>query len=138
MNKKKIIFSVVTIAAIIVFVLWVWIINMNPFRNMDVAEIETITLHNPSQYFTITEQEDIQVLFKELQSMHLSRKIGIRKDGFAFLMTINLKNGKKINMSILSNDININRRNYRPDKNYCNSILEIFDKLSEKYERNPA
>jgi hypothetical protein len=41
-------------------------------------------------------------------------------------------------MSILSGDILINSQNYQPDKDYCDIIRDIFNELSEKYERNPA
>ncbi len=41
-------------------------------------------------------------------------------------------------MSILSGDININGHNYHPDKDYSDTIREIFNNLSDKYVTNPA
>ena len=111
---------------------------MNELKHLDLGDIEEITISDPTGYYTIGEQEDIQLFFEVLQSMHLSRKIDTHKDGFAFLIDIKLYNGEKIKINVLSKDIRINWHVYKPDKDYINNIREIYNKLSQKYEYHPS
>ena len=139
MRKKNIILAaILAIATIIAIAVWVGGSNLNQLKDMDSADIAEIIICNPAKYYTITEQEDMQTLLESLQSMNLSRKLKNNKDGFAFLIDIKLKSGETIKMSILSGNIRINNHYYKPDKDYCNSIGEIFNTLSEKYENNPT
>lgn len=149
MKKRKTVLIVFTAIAIVISIV-AWsgnnsnnledtdISNIEEITDVNIASIEVITLHNPAQYYTITNQDDIQLLFTTLQSMKLRSKPNSNKDGFAFLIDIKTQNGETINMSILSEDIKINGKTYKPDKDYCDTIRKIFDELSEKYEINPA
>ncbi|MDF2822507.1 MAG: hypothetical protein K0R15_2955 [Clostridiales bacterium] len=138
MKKMIMLTSILTIVTIITIVVWVGSANINPLRNKDTADIVEIIIHNPAKYYIITDQEDIKTLFEELQSMKLSRKLNNNKDGFAFLIDIKFKSGETVDLSILSENIRINSRNYKSNKDYLNRIQELFNTLSEKYEDNPA
>jgi len=136
MIKKKTILTIVfLVIAVITIIVWV-ISDSNKLKSMDTTNIKEITIINPAKYFTITEKDDIQLLFNTLQSMKLRRTLNIHKDGFTFLRDIELKSGNIIHMSILSGDINIDGHNYQPDKDYCDILSEIFNNLSKKYEIN--
>lgn len=111
---------------------------MNEIKHLNLGDVEEIAISDPTGYYTIEEQEDIQLIFEVLQSMHLSRKIDTYKDGFAFLIDIKLCNGEIIKISVLSEDIRINWHVYTPDKDYINNIREIYIKLSQKYEYHPS
>lgn len=136
-SRRTVLTIIVVIVVVISIVIWV-VSYSNKLKSMDTTSIKEITIHNPTEYFTITEQDDIQLLFNALQSMKLRRTLNSNKVGFAFLIDIELKSGKTINLSILSGDININGQNYQPDKDYCDTIREIFNNLSDKYGINPA
>lgn len=133
MKKKIAMLTSILIIIIISIAVWVTSSNVNQLKNINTADIVEITISDPTKYYSITKHEDIQTLFNDLQSMNLSRKFNSHKDGFAFLIDIKLKSGEKIYISILSKDVRINNHNYKPDKDYCNSIREIFDTLSKKY-----
>lgn len=138
MVEKKTILTLLFLAiAVITIIVWL-VSDSNKLKSIDTTNIKEITIHNPAKYFTITEKDDIQLLFNTLQSMKLRRTLNSNKDGFAFLIEIELKSGDIIYMSILSGDININGNNYQPDKDYCDILREIFNNLSEKYEINPS
>lgn len=136
MKKNITILTSILIIIIIVIAVWVRSGNANQLKNMNTAGIVEITIGDPTKYYSITKREDIQTLFNQLQSMNLIRKFNNNKDGFAFSIVIKLKSGEKIYMSMLSKDVRINNHNYKPDKNYCNSIRKVFDELSKKYENN--
>lgn len=148
--KRMIIILTIVVAVVFVVSIVVWVRNSSNNReytgtsdiegltDMDKVSIQEITIHNPSEYYTITDQDDIQLLFTVLQSMKLRSKSNSNKEGFAFLLDIKINNDKKINMSILSKDIRINGQNYEPDKDYCDIIRKIYNKLSKKYEINLA
>jgi len=138
MGKKLILLGAVLLIVIISIAAWAFTIDINPLKEINKTEIDEITIHNPTKYFTITDQEDIQTLFEELQSMNISRNLNTKKVGFAFIIDIKLKNGETLEMSILSKDIRINNHNFKPKKDYCNRIQDIFNFLSKKYETNPA
>lgn len=137
-RKTKIILLTAIIVITIALTVWVGGMNMNPFKNMNAVDITEITIHNPTKYYTITEKEDIQILFDSLQSMNLRKKLKSNKDGFAFLIEIKFKNGETIDMSILSKNIRIKNIYYKPDNDYCNRVLKIFNSFSEKYKNYPS
>lgn len=109
-------------------------LTINPLNSIDSSEIKEITIYNPAVGFVITEQGDIKTLVKLLKSMELKKKKDKHLEGFAFLITITLANKNTISMGILSGDIAIDSQHYSPDKDYCDSIRAVFNKLSEKYQ----
>jgi long-subunit fatty acid transport protein len=137
--KKKItMLTSVLIIIIIAIAVWVRYSNVNQLKNVNTADIVELIISDPTKYYSITKHEDIQTLFNVLQSINLSKKFNSHKDGSAFLIDIKLKSGEKIYISILSKDVRINNHNYKPDKDYCNSIREVFDALSKKYENKQS
>lgn len=138
MKKNIIMLTSILIIIIIAITVWARSSNVNQLKTMNTADIVEITIGDPTKYYSITNYEDIQTLFNVLQSMNLSRKFNSHKDGFAFFIDIKLKSGEKMYISILSKDVRINNHNYKPDKDYCNSIREVFDTLSKKYENNQS
>ncbi|MFN7251548.1 MAG: hypothetical protein ACK4M9_12245 [Anaerobacillus sp.] len=136
-NKNMLLGAIFVIAFIIAIPVWVGSGSVKQLKDLDTADIAEITIAS-TEYYTITEPKDIETLLTVLQSMNLSRRLPHSKDGFVFLIDIKLKSGETIGMSILSDDIIINNHNYKPDKNYSDSIREVFDKLAEKYENNPS
>jgi hypothetical protein len=132
----------VTIAIILLTVLtatFLWrISDANPLESLNPEEIREITIASPAEYFTVTEADDIELLFSTLQSMQLRRSLSSNKDGFAFLIDIDLENGEKIDVSVLSEDLHIDGRNYRPLEDPCDDIRRVFDRLAEEYEVNPS
>lgn len=136
--KKKLI-TIIAAMLVIIFVFKIYrSYNMNELKHLDLTDIDEIAISDPTGYYTIEEQEDIQLIYDALQSMHLSRKIDTHKDGFAFLIDIKLHNGEIIQINVLSKDIRINWHVYSPDKDYTNKIREIYNKLSLKYEYHPS
>jgi uncharacterized protein YrzB (UPF0473 family) len=139
MNKKMLLPSILTIITIVAITVWLSGTNLNPLKDKNTDDIVEIIFSNPTNYYTITEQEDIETLFEVLKSMNLSRKLNNSiKDGFAFLIEIKFESGETVEMSILSKVIRMNNHNYKSDEDYLNSIREIFNTFSEKYENNPA
>jgi hypothetical protein len=138
MKKKNIIITSILIIIIIAIAVWVRSSNANPLKNINTEDIVEMTIGDPTKYYSITEDEDIQTLFNVLKSMNLSRGFNRQKEGFAFFIDIKLKSGEKAFISILSKDIIINNHNYKPDKDYCDSIREIFDTLAKKYENKQS
>lgn len=138
--KKKLLAAaaVVLITVIIASVVIKEDINRNPLIEIDTADIEEITIHNPVKYYTITEPEDIKTLFDVLQSFKLSKKSDTEKDGFAYIINVKLKSNNTLNMNVLSHDIKIDNQNYKPAINYCNDLYVLFITLSKKYQNNPA
>jgi hypothetical protein len=136
-NKNLPLGAIFVIAIIIAIPVWVGSGNVKQLKDLDTVDIAEITIAS-TEYYTITEPEDIETLLSVLQSMNLSRRFPHNKDGFVFLIDIKLKSGETIGMSILSENITINNHNYKPDKNYSESIREVFDKLAKKYENNPS
>jgi len=137
MKRRNVTIAIVLLALFTAIFLW-RVTDANPLESMKPEEIREITISSPGEFFTITEANDIKLLFSTLQSMHLRRIIENNKDGFAFLIDIDLEYGERIQMSVLSEDIYIDGRNYRPIKDPCNDIRDVFDRLAEKYEVNPA
>jgi len=136
-KRRNITITIVLLALFTAIFLW-RVSDANPLESMKPEEIREITISSPGEYFTITEANDIALLFSTLESMKLRRSLSSIKDGFAFLIDIDLENGERINMTVLSEDIHIDGRNYRPEKDPCDDIRNVFDRLAEKYEVNPA
>ena len=137
MKRRNITITIVLLVLVTAIFLW-RLIDANPLESLKPEEIKEITISSPGEFFTITEANDIELLFSTLQSMKLRRSLGSNKDGFAFLIDIDFGNGERVNMYILSEDIHIKGCNYRPEKDPCDDIRNVFDRLEKKYEVNPA
>ena len=137
MKKRNVAITIILLAIFTATFLW-RVSDANPLESMNPEEIREITISSPAEYFTITESNDIELLFSTLQSIQLRRSLSRNKDGFAFLIDIDLVSGERINMTVLSEDIHIDGNNYRPDKDPCDEIRRVFDRLAEEYEVNPA
>ena len=137
MKRRNVTISIILLALFTEILLW-RVGDANPLEIMKPEEIKEITISSPVECFTVTEANDIELLFSTLESMQLRRSLSGNKDGFAFLIDIDLGSGERINMTILSEDIHIDGRNYRSEKDPCDDIRNVFDRLAEKYEVNPA
>lgn len=135
MKKRIIILSicVCVVAGIIIFMN----LDMNPLRDVKSTEVKEIMMANPGSYYTVTEQEDIDMVMKELQNVKLYRRLRDYGDGFSFLIDIKLTSGETISMSI-SKNINISSKTYKADVDITETIGDLFDKLSSKYKRFSA
>lgn len=137
MKRKNVVAVIVLLVLSIAVLLW-RVSESNPLERLNPEEVQEITISSPVEYFTITEANDIELMFSTLQSMELRRTISKSKDGFAFLIDIDLESGERINMTVLSEDVHVDGHNYRPLKDPCDNIRRVFDRLAEKYEVNPA
>jgi len=137
MKRRNVAITITLLALFTAIFLW-RVSDANPLESMKPEEIREITISSPGEFFAITETNDIELLFSTLQSMKLRRSLSSNKDGFAFLIDVDLENGERINMTVLSADIYIDGRNYRPIKDPCDDIREVFDRLAIKYEVNPT
>jgi len=137
MKRRNVAITIILLAIFTTMFLW-RVGDANPLESMNPEEIKEITICSPAEYFTVTEANDMKLLFSTLQSMHLIRTIESNKDGFAFLIDIDLENGERIQMSVLSEDIHIDGRNYRPKEDPSNDIRRVFDRLAKEYEVNPS
>ncbi|HSR03417.1 MAG TPA: hypothetical protein VLM88_02360 [Proteiniclasticum sp.] len=137
MKRRNITITIVLLALFTAIILW-RLTDANPLESLKPEEIREITISSPGEFFTITEANDIELLFSALQSMKLRRSLSSNKDGFAFLIDIDLESGERIQMSVLSEDIHIDGRNYRPKADPSEDIRRVFDRLAKEYEVNPS
>lgn len=130
MLRRKIAFSlIVVVVAVILVIAWVSR-NSNMLRDFDASEVEQITFQDSNKSITITDQDDIQDIFEELQTMRFKSMIGYHRFGSALVFDIKFKDGQKYTMAVLSDDIIINGKNYKPDKDYRDALNYLVDQLS--------
>lgn len=131
--KKAVILAVAVIieAAVICSVMF-YQRNRNPFKNVSANNIQEVTICNPAESKVLTQGDDITLVLNTLKEMKLVKKQSNEKEGFAFVIYMKLKNGKKMDTTILSKDIIINNQYYKPDKDYCDVVREIYDKLPKE------
>ncbi len=130
MLKRKVVFS---FAAVLILVLIVvaWINrNSNMLRDIDSSEVDIINFQDSTVSITISDQDDIKLVFEALQSMKFKSMLSYHNFGSALVFDIKMKNGQKYTMSVLSNDIIINGKDYKPAKDYKEQLKSIIDNLS--------
>ncbi len=127
-RRKLVISAIVIMVAVISITAWIGRYS-NILNDIDTSDVEEITFHDSYENIALTEQSDIQVFLKELQSMKFKKMLNYHKYGAALVIDIKLKSGNILSMSILSDDIIINGINYRPDKDYRDKVKYIFNTL---------
>ncbi len=130
-RRKAVLTTIVIMVAIISIAAWLGR-NSSVLKDIDTSDIEEITFLYSYEYTTLTEQEDIQILFEKLQSMKFKKILNYHQYGPSLLIDIKLKSGETKSLAILSNDIIINGQHFRPNKDYSESITNVFDTLSQK------
>ncbi len=134
--KKRIIVRLICIC-IVIGVIFFLNLDMNPLKDIKSTDVKEVMIANPGSYYTVSDQEDIDMIMKELYNMKLYRRIGGNTDGFSYLIDIKLLSGETISLSI-SKNVKISRKTYKPDRNYTDTIEELYNKLSKKYKSYPA
>jgi hypothetical protein len=130
MIKRKVIITILVIlVAVISVVAWAGR-NSNMLRDIEPADVKEITFQDSFESITITEQVDIHLIFKELQSLKFKSMISYHRFGSALVFDIKLKSGQKYTMSVLADDIIINGKNYKPIKDYTDDLKSIMNNLS--------
>jgi len=112
--------------------------NRNPLIDLDTDDVISIIISDPTKYYEIVDYNDKERLVETLKSMKLKNKIKNSNDGFAFIITLKLKNKENIYISILSNDVVINKKNHQPEIDYSIKLKDIFNQLSENYKNIPT
>ncbi|WP_426348334.1 hypothetical protein ACPWSR_11340 [Alloiococcus sp. CFN-8] len=107
--------------------------SMRELKELKAPDIKEIFIAHPAGYYTITRQEDIQILLDALKSIDNIRKVPEMKDG-GTVIDIKLKDGETMNISLRSEDIVINRQHYKATQAYYNKISEVFQLLSKEYD----
>lgn len=128
--KKVVIITIVILAAVISLTAWLGR-NSNMLKDMGASEVKEITFVNGFDNIILTEQNDIQVLFKALKSMKFQRIQNYHTYGTALLIDLKLISNETLSMSILSDDIIVNGLHYKPDKDYCLEIQNIFNTFAQ-------
>ncbi|MGM9973066.1 MAG: hypothetical protein ACI33K_03350 [Clostridiaceae bacterium] len=107
--------------------------SMRALKELKTSDIKEIFIAHPAGYYTITRQEDIQILLDTLKSIDNIRKVPEMKAG-GMLINIILKNGETMDISLRSGDIIIKGQHYKATDDYYNNISEIFHHLSKEYD----
>ena len=107
--------------------------SMRELKELKAPDIKEIFIAHPAGYYTITQQEDIQILLDALKAIDNIRKVPEMKAG-GMLINIILKNGETMDISLRSGDIIIKGQHYKATDDYYNNISEIFHLLSKEYE----
>ena len=94
--------------------------------DIQASEIDEIKFYCNDNGYSLSEKNDIDKLLKIFQSMELKHDVSHSKDG-GFMLEIILSDKDSIDMNVFSNDITINGKYYRPDKDYCNEILNFIE-----------
>ncbi len=128
-KKKIIVITIMLLATVVGVIAWVGR-NSNMLRKMDASEVDRITFQDSIETITISEREHIQEIFHELQTMKFKSMLGHHRFGSALVFDIKLKSGQKYTFSILSDDIIVNGKNYKPDQDYRDELKSIVDRLS--------
>lgn len=130
MLKRKVVITIgVVLVGVVLVLLWVGR-NSNMLKDIDTSEVEVITFQDSTRSITISDPEDIQIIYEELQLMRFKSMLSYHKFGPALVFDIKLKSGQKYTMSVLSDDIIINDKDYKPAKDYKEQLKNIIDKLS--------
>lgn len=132
-NEKKVIIklsSFIVVAIICAIVLNRK--NTNPFSDVSANNIKQINISKPSDSITIEKEEDITSLLNSLKEMKLTKMSSTERDGFAFIINIEQKNGEIIKAIIRSKDIAVDNKYYKTNRDYCDKFSELFNQFSQQ------
>lgn len=107
--------------------------SMRELKELKTPDIKEIFIARPEGYYTITQQEDIQILLDALKAIDNIRKLPENKAG-GMIISLKLNDGETMEISLRSKDIIINGQHYKATDSYYNKISEIFHLLSKEYE----
>ncbi len=133
--KRKI--MMVSVGCVLIFlvvgVIWYWAGEVKPLKDLDIASLDKMTIAYHTEWIETSEQEDIKEAVEALQSMHLRRTIPRDYDGFNAAIDFYYQDGSTGWITIRGDDIIINHKYYRCDRDYS----EVFRKVIEKIAKNP-
>jgi hypothetical protein len=123
------------IAILIIFLLYNRTTNINPLKDEDILNIRKIEIVNQWEGYSVTKQEDINVLFKILKSMKLDKNEYSNLDGTDYMFFIEPQDGRPYTIGIYSDNVRIRNQYYKLNKDYYDNITKVFDELSDKYPK---
>lgn len=124
MKKIFVLCICITILAII-FVLSGKEANVLP--NLNVDDLDKIVIYNSDESVVLNQKDDIQKLVDILTSMQLKKTSANTKDGYAFLIELYDRNGKKNTITVASSNIVVEGKNYKCGEDYCGQIRNVYE-----------
>ena len=122
MQKKRLIL-IIFLGVVIGIIAFYQAPVVTEVTNIQISEIDEVYLYHNDNEYCLT-KEEIDRFLKVFQNMKLKHDISHNKDG-GYGAQIILTNGKTIDINVFSNDIIINGKCYRSDKDYCDEILNF-------------
>lgn len=83
-------------------------------------------MSRPSETVTIDGKEDKKHLLELLQKMKLKRRLVNPKDGFVFLIQINLKSGDEVSVVVSSEEITVDNKVYKAGNDYSEEFIKYM------------
>lgn len=128
-KKNKTILVTVILVLVCVGIGFIFI----PFRysadlqKINVSDVTKIEISSPYKNCSLSKKEDIQTFLSVLQKMRLRKYFNDNKSGYFLDATIVLKDKKTVSVSVTSNSIIINGKEYIPEKDYCEDLRKVLD-----------
>ena len=132
MKRKTMMVSIgCVLIFLVVGMIWYWAGEVRPLKDIDVASLDKMTIAYHVEWIETSEQEDIREAALALQSMHLRRAIPLDYDGFNASIDFYNQDGSTSWVTIRGDDIIINHKYYRCDKDYSDDFRKVIEKIAK-------
>lgn len=131
MKRKTIMASVGCVIIFLVGLIWYWMGEVKPLKDMNIAELDKMTIAYHVEWIETAEQEDMKAAVEALQSLHLRRAIPMDYDGFNATIDFYYQDGSTGWITIRGEDIIINDKYYKCDKDYSDDFRKVIEKIAK-------
>ena len=128
--KKKLIFKILAIAALVVFCIVILHGKEKPLcSHFDIGTIQKVVIYYPGDNTTLIEQKDMTPLIELLMSMKGKKTSSSNKDGYVCVIELHHE-WEEVNRITLASEYSVvNGKYYKSNIDYCEDFQKVYEQL---------
>ncbi len=128
--KKKLIFTILAIAALVVFCIVILHGKEKPLcSHFDIGTIQKVVIYYPGDNTTLVEQKDMTPLIELLMSMKGKKTSSSNKDGYVCVIELYHEWEEVNRITLASEYYVVNGKYYKSDIDYCEDFRKVYEQL---------